>query len=141
MPVKFWYTILRIWFFLSYLITTVPVGLGWTCFPRFLYLDPTRFKPQNCIIFVLCKGTRTLGWPTSSPIMMLVPFSILCYNWYFVTKIVLTYGEKKMFQWSKKTFEVRGWRPRICKFFEINRTSERSEQVLVTWDLETCRKS
>ena len=36
----------------------------------------------------------------------------------------------------RKTFEIRGWRPRICKNFEIIRTiysnSERSEQVLVT---------
>ena len=29
------------------------------------------------------------------------------------TKIVLTYCEK--------TFEIRGWRPRICKMFEITR--------------------
>ena len=57
-------------------------------------------------------------------------------NWYFVTKIVLTYCEKKLFYWSRKTFEIRGWRPRICNFFEISRTiyssSERSEQFLVT---------
>ena len=37
--------------------------------------------------------------------------------------------------WLRKTFEIRGWRPRICKFFEITRTiyssSERSEIVLV----------
>ena len=36
----------------------------------------------------------------------------------------------------EKTFEIRGWRPRICKVFEITRTicsnSERSEQFLVT---------
>ena len=57
-------------------------------------------------------------------------------KWYFVTKIVLTYCEKKMFEWLRKTFEIRGWRPRICKIFEIVRTiysnSERSEQFLVT---------
>ena len=35
-------------------------------------------------------------------------------DWYFVTKIVLTYCEKKLFKWSRKTFEIRGWRPRIC---------------------------
>ena len=56
--------------------------------------------------------------------------------WYFVSKIVLTYCEKKLFQWLSKTFEIRGWRPRICKIFEITRTiysnSERSEQFLVT---------
>ena len=36
----------------------------------------------------------------------------------------------------KKTVEIWGWRPRICKMFEIRRTiysnSERSEQFLVT---------
>ena len=36
----------------------------------------------------------------------------------------------------EKTFEICGWCPRICKFFEITRTicsnSERSEQFLVT---------
>ena len=57
-------------------------------------------------------------------------------KWYFVAKIVLTYCEKKMFEWSRKTFESRGWKPRICKSFEITRTicskSERSEQFLVT---------
>ena len=40
----------------------------------------------------------------------------------------------------EENFEIRGWRPRICKLFEITRTiysnSERSEQFLVTeWTL------
>ena len=44
-------------------------------------------------------------------------------NWNFVTKIVLmTYCEKKLFYWLRKTFEIRGWRLRICKNFEITRT-------------------
>ena len=47
-------------------------------------------------------------------------------KWYFVTKIVLTYCEKKLFAWSRKIFKI----------FEITRTiylnSERSEQFLVT---------
>ena len=51
-------------------------------------------------------------------------------KWYFVTKIVLTYFEKKLFWWSRKTFEIR-----ISNIFEITRTiysnSERSEQFLV----------
>ena len=37
-------------------------------------------------------------------------------KWYFVAKIVLTYCERKMFQWSRKTFETWGSRPRISKF-------------------------
>ena len=44
------------------------------------------------------------------------------YKWYFVTKIVLTYCEKNLFYWSRKTFEIRGWRLRIYKNFEITRT-------------------
>ena len=52
-------------------------------------------------------------------------------KWPFLTKIVLTYCEKKLF-----------WRPRICKIFEITRTiysnSERSEQFLVTECFLTC---
>ena len=36
----------------------------------------------------------------------------------------------------KKTFEIRGWSPRICKKFEITRTictdSEKSEQFMAT---------
>ena len=43
-------------------------------------------------------------------------------QWYFVTKIDLTYCEKKLFQWPRKTFEIRCWRLRICKIFEITRT-------------------
>jgi hypothetical protein len=47
-----------------------------------------------------------------------------------------------LLQWSRKTFEIRGWRPRICKIFEIIRTiysnSERSEQFLVTYAFLTC---
>ena len=27
-------------------------------------------------------------------------------EWYFVTKIVLTYFEKKLFIWSRKSFEI-----------------------------------
>ena len=51
-----------------------------------------------------------------------------------VAKIVLTYCEKKLFYWSRKTFEIRGWRLRFCKNLEITRTiysnSERSKQFL-----------
>ena len=41
-----------------------------------------------------------------------------------------------MFYWSRKTFEIRGWEPRIFKNFEITRiianalNSERSKQNL-----------
>ena len=63
-------------------------------------------------------------------------FALIQNKWYFGTKIVVIYCEKKLFYWSRKTFEVRGWRQRICKNFEITRTinskSGRSEQFLIT---------
>ena len=47
------------------------------------------------------------------------------------------YCEKKLFYWSRLTFEIRGWRPRIWNIFEIIRTicsdRERSEQFLATF--------
>ena len=40
---------------------------------------------------------------------------VFCYqNW-----SAMTYCEKKLISWSRETFEIQGWRPRICKFFEI----------------------
>ena len=57
-------------------------------------------------------------------------------------KMVFCYQNCSDLQWEKivlvieKTFEIRGWRSRICKKIEITRTiysnSERSEQFLVT---------
>ena len=48
--------------------------------------------------------------------------------WYFVTKIVLTYCEKKLFYWSRKTFEIRGWSREFAKFTRtIYSNRERSE--------------
>ena len=38
---------------------------------------------------------------------------------FFFTKIALPYCKKKLFSWSRKTFEIRGWRPRIHKNFDI----------------------
>ena len=59
-----------------------------------------------------------------------------------VEKLVFCYQNCSDLLWEKKIlvieekFEIRGWRPRICKIFEITRTiysnSERSEQFLVT---------
>ena len=58
------------------------------------------------------------------------------WKWYFVTKIVLTYCEKNCSSNWDFLFEIRGWRLRICKHFEITKTifsnSERSEHFLVT---------
>ena len=49
---------------------------------------------------------------------------------------------KKKFYWSRKTFEIRGWRPRLCKLFEIPRTiysnSEMSDQFLKKNAFLTC---
>ena len=50
--------------------------------------------------------------------------------------------EKNCSSDREKLFEIRGWRPRICKFFEITRTiysnSERSEQFLEQKNFLTC---
>ena len=66
---------------------------------------------------------------------MKLPEVTLMVHTYFITKIVLTYWEKKNVLVIEKTFGIWGWRPRICKIFEITRTiysnSERSEQFLV----------
>ena len=79
------------------------------------------------IAYLSCTADLTL-----LPSDMSVQFS----QWYFVTKIVLTYCEKKLFFWFRKSFEIWGWRPRICKIVEITWTiysnSERSEQFLLT---------
>ena len=40
------------------------------------------------------------------------------HQWYFVSKTVLTYCEKKKI-WSRILFEIRGWRQGIYKMFEI----------------------
>jgi hypothetical protein len=64
-------------------------------------------------------------------------FSPMVWEWNFVTTNVLTYCEKKFFKWSRKTFVIRDWRPRICKIFKITRiiysNSERSEQLLFSF--------
>jgi hypothetical protein len=52
--------------------------------------------------------------------------------WYFVSKNFLTYFDKKLFKWSRKTFEIWGWKQRIFKTFENTKTiysnSEMSDQ-------------
>ena len=63
-------------------------------------------------------------------------------------KMVLCYQNCSDLVWEKnvlvieKTFEIRGWRLRTCKFFEITWTiysnSERSELILVTECFLTC---
>ena len=55
-------------------------------------------------------------------------------KWYFVSKINLTYSEKKSFLWLRKTVEIRGRSAKFFNNFEIIGTvhlnSERSEQFL-----------
>ena len=88
------------------------------------------YQNRNSLSFNLCLlGQMEYGWT-------LFWKSLHAEKWYFVTKIVLTYSEKKLFKWSRTTFEIRGWRPRMWKMFEITWTiyskSERSEQFLET---------
>ena len=57
-------------------------------------------------------------------------------NGILLPKLFWPIVRKNCSTWSRKTFEIQGWRPRICKNFEITRTicsnSERSEQFWVT---------
>ena len=92
---------------------------------------------------VFDNGTLTIkdfGWSdrgrcTYSSHNFTNPKFSICFTWFF-REMVLLDCEKKMFKWSRKTFEIRGWRLRICKIFEITRSiysnSERSEHFLVT---------
>ena len=104
-------------------------------------------KPQRphcvftlCLLQNICDIFREFSHRISQVKMQ--HFTLQNKEWYFVTKIGLTYCEKELFYWSRKTFEIQGWRPRICKFFEITRTiyssSEWSEQFLVPECFLTC---
>ena len=57
-------------------------------------------------------------------------------NSFLLPKLFWPTVRKKLSLWLRKTFEIRGWRPRIYKIFEITRTiysnSERSELFLVS---------
>ena len=57
--------------------------------------------------------------------------------------LFLTYCENFfLFYWTRKTFKLWGWRPRICKNFEITKTiysnSETSDQFLKQDAFLTC---
>ena len=99
----------------------------------FLARDKMQFFPANFYIYNIKNADfRVILLPGR-----LLNLRGVLWKWYFVTKIVLTYCERKIvLVIKKKNFEIRGWRPRICKNFEITRTiclnSERSEQFWVT---------
>ena len=65
-------------------------------------------------------------------------FSILMAKWYF---LIENYSDL-LWEKLRKTFEIRGWRPRIYKNFEITWTihsnSERSEQFVKQNAFLTC---
>ena len=78
------------------------------------------------ILFIIIGSLAVWFWFCSSSAWR--RFSICCcQSWntnkfgILLQKIVLTYCEKKLFYWSKKTFEIQGWRLRIYKNFEITR--------------------
>ena len=95
-------------------------------------------SPTTSSIFHPCEPRFMLAFKVRSFYCVVSSWmSVHIQNWYFVSKIIFPNCEKKkLFSWSRKTFEIRGWRVRICNIFEITRTiysnSERSEQVLVT---------
>ena len=67
------------------------------------------------IIFVPNCGTYHIH----NMYLLLKLLNALKQTWYFVSKIVLTYPEKKLFLWSRDTFEMQDLRLRICKKFQI----------------------
>ena len=91
------------------------------------------FFALKCSCFnsaVLFKKQSVIYWRAKSSCQAVQMKMVFCYQncsdllW---KKIVLV---------IEKKFEIQGWRPRICKNFEITRTiysnSERSEELLVT---------
>ena len=46
-----------------------------------------------------------------------LPITALRKKWYFVSKFVLTYCEKKLLKWLRKTIEIQSWR-----FLEVCQT-------------------
>ena len=149
MLVKFWQTSIRFWFCLRLVLygtfrDTIPnkPELGREpFFGNAVFLSGSSF----CFDFwKLCK-CKYFALLTRLPLPLLCKMlnnrprrqkmeKATCKKCYFVSKIVLTFCEKKLFQWSRKTFEIRGWRPRIFKIFVIPWTiysnSESSDQFL-----------
>ena len=74
---------------------------------------PTSYCTKGDHYYILRRSVQNLG------IMVLRSRAAVWFfspeKWYFVTKIVLTHCEKKLFLWSRKS---RGWKSRICKIFE-----------------------
>ena len=116
---------------------------------KILQFEACKSEKQSCVIFLLylMKEWTNLAnfcWFSTSSLKFCKIFDSITRiflshssrseQWYFVTKIVLTNCEKKLFWWSRKRNS--GWRQIICKLFEITRTidsnRERSEHFMVT---------
>ena len=82
------------------------------------------------------KNKYVLAWPQWWSFVDLITIFAIKLEIVFCCQICSDLLWEKIVLWLRKTFEIRGWRPRICKIFEIIRTiysnSERSEQILVT---------
>ena len=81
-------------------------------------------SPTTSSIFHPCEPRFMLAFKVRSFYCVVSSWmSVHIQNWYFVSKIIFPNCEKKkLFSWSRKTFEIRGWRVRICNIFEITRT-------------------
>ena len=100
------------------------------------YMNGTLVNDRNCRDFFF----RPSHGCFSSTSQQHPPWWRLCKE--MEEKMVFCYQNCSDLQWKEivlvieKTFELRGWRLRICKYFKITRTicykSERSEQFLVT---------
>ena len=94
-----------------------------------------------CGYVILCMYCRVsisnvLSWIFSNSFFKFLFKIIGATNWVFVCQVaverpphcrlVFCYQNCSYLLWEKiilvKTFEIRGWRPRICKIFEITRT-------------------
>ena len=65
---------------------------------------------------VLVVMATSISYLYSVAVLVIFCLNLIAFKNNFVSKIVLTYSEKKMFYLSRKTLKIRGTRPRI---FEI----------------------
>ena len=88
-------------------------------------------SPTTSSIFHPCEPRFMLAFKVRSFYYVVISWmSVPIQNWYFVSKIVFTNCEKKLFSWSRKSFEIRNWRPRICNIFETTRIIYSNNEIL-----------
>ena len=127
---------------------------------HFIFTCQIKYQPQKTVSFVvlivesdqdlnlrLCIQTKIQFWSLLKNAQRLQKFWFwghfsfeklveVVWNGILLAKLFWPTVRKNCHSDQEKTFEILGWRPRICKDFEIPRTicsnSERSEIFLVT---------